>query len=170
MNSPTGSVGSLVARITSICPFPKMPPEHALGHIWKACSAFAWRRSRVRVSSGLLTFSLDLQVDRKEEIRAAPEVAHAIRAAIDLALEAREAGERRVHTLQPLRTRALRPRRLRAVPGGRACGPRALRGGDREGRRQHTGLGRRKWPGSTAPSRTDEGRERIRDARDRCVR
>src|SRR5215203_1872619 len=78
----------------------------------------------------------------------------------------REAG----HTLQPLRTRALRPRCLRAVPGGRARGPRALRGGDREVRRQHTGLGRRKWPGSTAPSRTDEGRERIRDVRDRCIR
>jgi predicted alternative tryptophan synthase beta-subunit len=30
----------------------------------------------------------------KRERRAAPEVAHAIRAAIDLALEAREAGER----------------------------------------------------------------------------
>jgi|SRR5215208_3725901 hypothetical protein len=115
---------------------------------------------------GSTYFSLDLQVKRKEERRAAPEVAHAIRDAIDLALEAREAG----HTLQPLRTRALRPRRLRAVPGGRARGPRALRGGDREGRRQHTGLGRRKWPGSTAPSRTDEGRERIRDVRVRCVR
>src|SRR5215212_29970 len=87
---------------------------------------------------GSTYFSLDLQVKRKEERRAAPEVAHAIRDAIGLALEAREAG----HTLQPLRTRALRPRRLRAVPGGRARGPRALRGGDREGRRQHTGLGR----------------------------
>src|SRR5215208_3037317 len=97
---------------------------------------------------GSTYFSLDLQVKRKEERRAAPEVAHAIRDAIDLALEAREAG----HTLQPLRTRALRPRRLRAVPGGRARGPRALRGGDRVGRRQHTGLGRRKWPGSTAPT------------------
>ena len=37
-----------------------------------------------------------MQVKRKEERRAAPEVAHAIRAAIDLALEAREAGERRI--------------------------------------------------------------------------
>jgi tryptophan synthase beta chain len=66
-----------------------------LGHIWKACSALAWRRSRVRVSSGPLTFSLDLQVKRKEERRASPEVTHAIRVAIDLALEAREASERR---------------------------------------------------------------------------
>ena len=64
----------------------------------------------------------------------------------------------------------LRPRGLRAVFSRRTGRPRELRGGDREGRRQHTGLGRRKWPGSTAPSRTDEGRERIRDARDRCVR
>ena len=43
---------------------------------------------------GSTLFSLDLQVKRKEERRAAPEVAHAIRAAIDLALEGREAGER----------------------------------------------------------------------------
>jgi tryptophan synthase beta chain len=45
---------------------------------------------------GSTYFSLDLQVKRKEERRAAPEVAHAIRAAIDLALEAREASERRI--------------------------------------------------------------------------
>ena len=37
-----------------------------------------------------------MQVKRKGERRASPEFAHAIRAAIDLALEAREAGERRV--------------------------------------------------------------------------
>jgi tryptophan synthase beta chain len=37
-----------------------------------------------------------LQVKRKEERRPVPEVAHAIKAAINLALEAREAGERRV--------------------------------------------------------------------------
>ena len=36
-----------------------------------------------------------MQVKRKEERRASPEVAHAIRAAIVLALEAREASERR---------------------------------------------------------------------------
>jgi hypothetical protein len=59
---------------------------------------------------------------------------------------------------------------LRAVFSRRTHRPRALLGGDREGRRQHTGLGRRKWPGSTAPSRTYGGRERIRDVRDRCVR
>jgi hypothetical protein len=64
----------------------------------------------------------------------------------------------------------LRPRGLRAVFGRRARRPRELRGGDRQGRRQHTGLSRRKWLGSTAPGRTDEGRKRIRDVRDRCVR
>jgi tryptophan synthase beta chain len=37
-----------------------------------------------------------LQVKRKEERRPVPEVAHAIKAAINLALEAREAGEMRV--------------------------------------------------------------------------
>ena len=37
-----------------------------------------------------------MQVKRKEERRATPEVAHAIRATIDLGLEAREAGERRI--------------------------------------------------------------------------
>jgi tryptophan synthase beta chain len=36
-----------------------------------------------------------LQVKRNEERRGSPQVAHVIRAAIDLALEAREASERR---------------------------------------------------------------------------
>jgi tryptophan synthase beta chain len=45
---------------------------------------------------GSTYFSLDLQVKRKEERRAAPEVAHAIRDSIDLALEAQEASKRRV--------------------------------------------------------------------------
>ena len=40
-------------------------------------------------------FPLDLQVKRNEERRVSPEVAHTIRAAIDLAPGAREASERR---------------------------------------------------------------------------
>ena len=42
MSLPRGFVGSSIVRITSICPFPKMLPEHALGNLrlrsWSTCT------------------------------------------------------------------------------------------------------------------------------------
>ena len=77
------------------------------------------------------TFAAGVQFARTEGILPAPESNHAIRVAIDEALDAKRDGRRPGDPLQPLGTRALRPDRVRAVPVGRARG---LRVPDRAGR------------------------------------
>ncbi len=52
----------------------------------------------------------------------APEAAHAVRGAIDEALQRQEGRQAQDDRVQPLRPRLLRPLRLRGVPGGQAPG------------------------------------------------
>ena len=91
------------------------------------------------------TFEAGLTFARTEGIVPAPEVNHAIKATIDLALEAKEAGEesrgRKNHPLQPLRPRPLRLRRLRKLPGRGSRRHRALGERGRGGYRPDSRLG-----------------------------
>ena len=76
-------------------------------------------------------FGAAVQFARTEGIIPAPESAHAIHGAIELARRADEERSRADDPLQPLRPRALRPRRLRRLPDRQARGLRAARGRDR---------------------------------------
>ena len=84
-----------------------------------------------------VVFEAAVQFAKTQGIIPAPEAAHAIRAAIDEAIAAREAGEERVILFNLSRSRALRhaglrrlpersPARVRVRPGGR--GTRSERG------------------------------------------
>ena len=67
-------------------------------------------------------FEAAIMFARTEGKVCAPETAHAIRAAIDEALAAKETGEERVHPLQLLGPRLPRPRRLRRLQPPRVDG------------------------------------------------
>jgi len=68
------------------------------------------------------TFEAAIQFARAEGIIPAPESAHAIRAAIDEALDAKKKGEEAGHLVQPVRSRAFRPGSLSGLPGRKIGG------------------------------------------------
>ena len=74
------------------------------------------------------TFEAAVRFARSEAILPAPEPAHAIRAVLDEAEAAREAGEERVILFNLCGPRPLRHVRLRRLPGGAARGSRVLGG------------------------------------------
>ena len=110
------------------------PPVHAGGLRYHGdapmvCGLVKAGRIEARAYKQNETFEAAVRFARSEGIIPAPEPAHAIRAVIEEADAAREAGEERDDPVRPLRPRQLRSRRLRRLPGRRARGPGVLRGG-----------------------------------------
>ena len=100
------------------------PPVHAGGLRYHGdapmvCALVRAGRVEVRAYRQNETFEAAVKFARSEGIIPAPEPAHAIRVVIEEAIRRREKTIR-----SAVRPRALRPGRLRRLPGGRPRGPR----------------------------------------------
>ena len=111
------------------------PPVHAGGLRYHGdapmvCGLVRAGRVEARAYRQNETFEAAVTFARSEGIIPAPEPAHAIRAVIEEAVRRRGEDD----PVRALRPRALRPRRVRRLPGRPARGPGVLRGGSRRPR------------------------------------